>query len=439
MKIRIISFLLILLLLPTMVVPAAAADNMQNNFLQVMDYPNPSGATIDSSNTSVTFNLPNWNTLYYLDTLLIMAGDVPTSVTCSFSGHTFDLNILPIDPSFGLYRVYGNLPGYSTDSFILTFSSPGTTWVTFKSIEVATVSVNSFSTTANMSGTLDSGNFTLNYSPGGEMVSHLTYYNNGDIETDDFYTFAYIPEWRKYDYIDLILSFTVGEIASVDVGLSDGSYNLPFTVNFIQDTSTLPTTQMVSVRVDLTGIDRTSAADLQVFVSGALGYGVNAFSIFGCVGHVAFDNDPYIYYFQSIINFFGNIAGKLDSLSANISQWISSQTTSLVNWLTSIRDSVVTWGQNIVSAINPSPDAGQDAVDQGAQQGSTITDLNDQMNALDKPALNGGGDISGIISPGQLTSHTTFLATVVNAPYISSVVMLSLILSLAAYVLFGKR
>lgn len=93
----------------------------------------------------------------------------------------------------------------------------------------------------------------------------------------------------------------------------------------------------------------------------------------------------------------------------------------------------------IANALEPAPGAGEGAKDEAAVQGGQIDNLNDQMNDLEKPDLTGQGNISDIISPGDLTSYTTFLASTVNAPYIKSVVMLALILSLAAYVLFGKR
>ena len=93
----------------------------------------------------------------------------------------------------------------------------------------------------------------------------------------------------------------------------------------------------------------------------------------------------------------------------------------------------------LANAIEPAPGAGEDAKDNSVIQGGKIDDLNGQMGELVKPDMSGQGSISHIISPGDLTSYTTFLSSLVNAPYISQVVMLALILSLAAYVLFGKR
>lgn len=95
--------------------------------------------------------------------------------------------------------------------------------------------------------------------------------------------------------------------------------------------------------------------------------------------------------------------------------------------------------KNILSSINIDSSAADGVVDNAAGKADQLDRLTGQMDSLAKPDLSGSGDISGIISPGDLTSYTTFLSSVVNVPYISQVVMLSLILSLAAYVLFGKR
>lgn len=94
---------------------------------------------------------------------------------------------------------------------------------------------------------------------------------------------------------------------------------------------------------------------------------------------------------------------------------------------------------HLTSLFNPDPDAGEDFKEDSQNNAAILGGLNDQMNSVAKPDLSGSGNISGIITPSQMSSYTTVLATVVNSPYIGQVVMLSLILSLAGYVLFGKR
>lgn len=143
---------------------------------------------------------------------------------------------------------------------------------------------------------------------------------------------------------------------------------------------------------------------------------------------------------QNVVNSVTTSGQKIyDVLAEPIFNKISSILTAVNTWGQNTVNSIITWGQNIVNVINPDPDAGESAKDKGSEKGEIINGLNDQMNNLSKPDVSGSGDISSIISPKDLTSYTTFLSTVVNAPYISQVVMLSLILSLAAYVLFGKR
>lgn len=134
-----------------------------------------------------------------------------------------------------------------------------------------------------------------------------------------------------------------------------------------------------------------------------------------------------------------SLSSGFNSVVSSISSWGQNIITGLGDKLTEVKNTVATWGKNIVDAIIPDTGQADQVVDDAVSKGDQIGDLNDQMNSVERPDLSGSGDISGIISPGDLSSSTTFLTTVVNAPYIGQVIMLSLILSLAAYVLFGKR
>ena len=200
---------------------------------------------------------------------------------------------------------------------------------------------------------------------------------------------------------------------------------MPVSVSYLNDSSFIKDPFIFTVCVDLRGVDRNSDDVPQVIFTGncyTADIGANGFAINSCQGELDVSLvDPDVTWLQKIKN-------SIDGFWQDVGSWFAG-----------IGNKIETWGQNIVDAINPDSSAVDDIIEDASNKGDQIGDLNGQMNSVEKPDLSGSGDISSVISPGDLSSSTTFLSAVVNAPYISQVVTLSLIMSLAAYVLFGKR
>lgn len=468
LKIRLISFVLILVLLPAMVVPAAA-DEVDNNFgwINLLDYSTLNTGSqffTFSGSTVLNISVPNVYQLFSIDMLVNIStwnADIPT---CTIAFGDRSVTLSPVKVGDDLYRYYGDLPAgnYSVLNMLFNGTSGSTYYCTMYTCNVGIVASSSadLNATVLVSATGHDDRYMDYVAGSSATVSIVDDMSDG---TPSYYVLADHEDWKNYDYIDLLFVFYTGTVESVSAVY--GETYLPTNVAYLNDPSVAVSSTYISVRIDLTGIDRSLSDYPLLTISGNLGFETNLFGLLSCRGHVVTNVNPLFYYFRSVtsaISSLGSTIGNYFSTHfGNLSSWISSQTSSLVSWLTNVRDSVVTWGtniynqiaswgsnivstisvwgQNIVSSINPDPDAGEEAKDQGAEKGQEIGNLNDQMNSMAKPDLSGSGDISGIISPGDLSNYTSFLTTILNAPYISQVVMLSLILSLAAYVLFGKR
>lgn len=100
-------------------------------------------------------------------------------------------------------------------------------------------------------------------------------------------------------------------------------------------------------------------------------------------------------------------------------------------------------GQKLDQIMNGSQadqDAANDFENNSSNQSDKIDDANDAMNSVTKPDIdNVNTDVSGIVNVGNAVTVAPFLATIVTSPHIMSMFTIMLTISLAAYILFGKR
>lgn len=486
-RIRIISLILILVLFPAMVVPAYANESSSVfvNGLEYLSRIDLGEFTTNSRNYGLAFTEPL--PFSYIDMVVSLESGYISSV---FNTTLSVELITEMTNGLKYYRIFGNLNTSYLDYLFLSFEGyfPSSyNDLKFHSVNFSSTVYNSTDASFELQISYLSEDY-LFYGDGTERVGM---YDGGgnSFGIEHFYMIqSFGSDWRKYDKLTAVFYLDVFSVTSVYCTI--GSLYVPVEVSeFSYSSSGANNPRVFSVTVDLSSLEKNVEFNPSFYVEGnALSDGYSAFYVIDSnyMLNISDQNsisswfrflyngfsswflqlyanisDNISYLNNNISSLFSGLNTNLTSFFNNLGVQIDNQTNSLIThfqylwdviviWGTNIRDSIVTWGsnivssvstwgQNIVSAINPDPDAGEDAKDQGAEKGQAIGNLNDQMNAMAKPDLSGSGDISGIISPGDLSNYTTFLTTVVNAPYISQVVMLSLILSLAGYVLFGKR
>jgi len=425
------ALLLVALLLPCCIaVPAKAAEPDNFGWIDLLDY----SSVTDTGNSfgfsgsgSVTLDCPSEAVYVYADILvqynMFYGIDVPTITIANIYGNSVTLSGVSLGN--GIYRYSGNLVEFSYSSLTLGFSAATdfSYTATILGCRLSSLRKNFFNAPA-------SGVIRFNDSSRDQAFSiDSNLYRNYAIPVvevglpQDYRAFVDCSDWKKYDYYTFIFECYCSNITSVSA--YQGSKVLPFTVSYLNDSAFVEDPFIFTVCVDLRGVDRSSEELPQVVFTGncyTIDIGANGFAINSCQGEIDISyTDPEVTWLQKIKN-------SIDGFWKDVGAWFSGLT-----------HTVATWGQNIVDAFSPDTGAADEVVNDAVSKGDQIGGLNDQMNSVEKPDLSGSGDISGIISPGDMSTSTTFLTTVVNAPYIGQVVMLSLILSLAAYVLFGKR
>ena len=411
---------------------ASELDSLDNfNFVNVLDYTDLGMCNVSGSDPfSINIALPSKMFVQYIDFIILDRTGGIFSADLYCYGVRVPLTVVSLGN--GYYRIFGKVNWeISSLDLKIDHANGGYKQLYFCSLYVSLSDVNHYSAPLVCQGFTPSSDVDLSLHTGDNRPTQVLW--TIDSFNDRTFSFTcYSPDWYKYDYLDFQVIASVSEFTSISAVF--GETAIPFTVSKIFPANTDGNSYCISVRLDLRGLDRNSSDVPEVTIVGQSNYdGANGFQLAGCSGYIIQrDINPLFYYFKKLTS---DISSFFSNLGSTVSTWGQN----VFNAVTSVGSKIETWGQKIFNSLNPDSGAADDAINQGSQAADQLTDLTDQMNSLEKPDLSGAGDISAIISPGDLSSYTVFLSTVVNAPYISQVVMLSLILSLAAYVLFGKR
>lgn len=325
----------------------------------------------------------------------------------------------------GLTRIYGNLPSAWYEFLTVNLTQAGTGRITCEvlSCRVTTLAATDFKATGFMFRDDDTSDRIT--CPGSYMVE-----GGGADITVPWQTSIQITDWQKFDTVTVYGSISGIGLNSVRCSL--GAKGLPFEITY---TSTNPTgtgetyTETVSIThyettdryygeirgthdtnfsylgkvlftitIDLTGVDRTDTNTLVVYFTGVT-YDLHAHA-FNC---------------------------------QNLSGSVVTPDTSGVTW----------WGRftafftNLLGGDSSQADQFADQMEEQSQQ---MQDAVDQMDDVTRPpvsdievSIDGYLDAEGMEAVGGIVDG--FLGN----PLVMAMVMISLIVSLAAYVIFGKH
>ncbi|MBE6979224.1 MAG: hypothetical protein E7431_02480 [Ruminococcaceae bacterium] len=402
-----------LIVVMCMVAPVNAASIDNDIFIDVLDYNTDkiNIRTLSGDTNSVSFTLPSWIPVRYIDTTVTITGVLPSRISCVVGSSTSTLTCEHIIG--GLYRVYGFCQG-SSNSLTISFEISGTCWVTFHRFEMSPSVTTTYDIEAYCEIVSAEYNSTIHYVPTDEINHRI--FDSTDVYTDTFfYCYIWSDDWKLYDYIDFQLMFSCLEITSVTAVM--GSINVPLSVSYIDGTSIDGNSFYYSMRMDVTGLDRTSNDYPMIVLMGRLNTGIlNSVQFANCSGHVAINNfNPLFYYFSNLIT-------SVSAGFSNVNAWISSQTNA------------------IVSAIRGDSAPGNNFQDDVSQKDSELKDMVAIMDSVSKPDINNiSVEVNDYVDPNILASSMSGISTVAASPIFSDVLLMAIILATAGYVLYGKR
>ncbi len=213
-----------------------------------------------------------------------------------------------------------------------------------------------------------------------------------------------VEDWRKYDYIDILMYTNVGSVTNVTCNMNGVA--VPCDVTYLNNDVAMQGTYTYTIRMDLRSLDRTALGNAVAVVSGStmpvgsLNY-VDVMSVHGYVSYDSLNAWQYLGYF------------------------LYQQINSIVNYLRQLVDGG--------SASSDLSQGVQDAVDD-------LQQVDDSLQSVVRPDIDSVDvDVAKKLNPVVLTAYGNIFGILFNNEYISVIFILAFTLALVAYVLYGKR
>lgn len=461
-----------LIVVMCMAVPVSATETNSGSLINVLDY-----STADDSGTNsfgsggtlvatARYEIPFRPYVRFVDIVFTSANGAPSSVY-------FRDSLLTLEQITGrLFRAYGYVT-VTGSTFDLTFNSD-TNGVTYN---VVSFYVSTYASSAyDIEAYCDIGSVdyisTIHYVPDDE-INYRQFL--GTENYDDVYLnlYLYTDDWKKYDYIDFQLFLTCGGINSISAMM--GSTNIPLEISMTSDNSYVTNDYYITIRMDLTGLDRTSNDEPMIIVEGLVAQGlVNEVNVYNVSGHVALDNvDPVSYWLYSINK---TISAGFSSVSSwisaqttaiqtqftqlktaisghftNLNSWITTQTSAIQTQFTQLKSALSTHFTNLdkwidsqtaalEAAIRGDTSPGDEFQQEVEDKDQQLDDMAAVMDSVERPELNSVNvSADTYIDTTVLAASTQGLTTVIAAPVFLDVIIMSILMATAGYVLFGKR
>lgn len=364
-----------------------------------------------TGSTVIDLELP-YNTFLYSVDLLFNAYGV-TSIEVLWGGQEFPLSITSIGN--GLFRAIGYITGNYT-SLSLRFNNNGSapTYVTLISCRVDTLDVSSFDSEAYCTIATVDYDSTIHYVPT-DTINYRSFKGTDEALVSAYRLDLYNLDWRKYDFIDYLIYLSVGSVDSITCEL-DGVI-VPHTVSILDNSTEFSNDYLICIRVDCRNLDRSvNGVAPYVSITGNVILGeVNLVSVMSCVGLI-----------DSNIN------------------WVNIFLRKILSSLNEKLDSIIYWikyySDQILVAIRGDTAPGNEFQQEVEQKDQQLKDMAAVMDSVDRPDTN-----SVIVSADTYVDQTVLatsmqgLTAVISMPVFLDVIMMSLILATAGYVLFGKR
>lgn len=346
-----------------------------------------------------------------------------TAASVAAGNSTQNLTILHVGD--GLSRVYGAIPNAYYEFLNVSLSHSSTSRVTFELLSCKVTPVQT--TDMSASGTIwpDDNASSPITAPG----SFLTEGDGTDL-TLPWQTPILIHDWQKFDTVTVYGSLS--GIGLNSVRCSIGAKGMPYEITY---TSTNPTGTGVTYResVSITHYDTsdtyygniTGTHDTNTAYLGKVLFTITV-DLSGIDRTVT---QPLVVYFTGVTYDLHAHAFNCQNLSGSI----ITPDTSGVTWWTRFT-------AFFTDLLGGDSSAGDEYAAEMESQSQQMQEAVDQMNEVTRPPVEDVQvSVDEYVSPDDMAAVGDMVGGVMENPLVLSMVMISLILSLAAYIVFGKR
>lgn len=447
-KRRIFIMILAVVLLMSCSIPVSAADvEIPVDYIELLDYYTIPFRNLSNGSHVITYDLPRDDIFYGVDMLIQAPYGLNAVAYVHPSLGDVSLNFVSIGN--GYHRVYGDVPmtAGSTISLKYTVDSPyGTDNLQIVSFKVSYTSGYAFPTP--VSGSISFGNSSHSTFHWNSDTDHSAAIIPGTSEFDNtFHAAMSVPDWRKYDFLDIQLIVSTGEIFSLIASVtSTYADSVPVSVSYLNTGSGLGD-YLVHILVDLSQVRRWDPGEFEIVLTGGVGFSNTEYTsvgVFSCSGYLDTSPNPLFYYFKILTNNLSNMFGQLSSwIQAQtnaIGQYFSDLKTNLSGWFRSLNNSIDDWGQAIVDAITGDSSAADEFQQQIDDSNQQLNDMAQVMDSFTTPDIDSIDiDVGAFVTPSDLNSLSVPMSKLFESSIITTCIMISLILGTVMFVFFGKR
>lgn len=407
MKVKILSLLLSVTLFFFAAVPARAADGETFDVLNVLDYSMPNGGDkvnvgLPVGTNDISFSIPTNTRIYDVDMLLVLSGTFTGISLVTSSGVEYALTYYKV--SDYLYRVQGYCDGVRSENFKLRFTHSTYLTVDFYAFSIFTWTRLVYNETGTVKLETYQYSSTINYDVN-DTVNGRTWTGVSDYTDLWGSASATVSDWYFYDYIDMQFTLSCSDINSIAVVM--GGQTVPFTSSIVGSPSWVLNDYVITVRVDLRGLDRVNSDGIPtVLIEFTCSPdNTNQFHVGSMVGILQTDTvDP------------------------------------LVFWLRKVRISIDSGVDRIVDAIlgdTASGDSFQDDVKEEIDELDQAADIMDSVSRPDIDSIDVSMD--QYASAADLSVLTAPVSVFFEIDLFKSILIMSILFATVSFVLFGKR
>lgn len=339
MKRQISTFLALILCFCAWAQPVSASSD--SGYIEVLDYGSAleygANSKLFNGSTSIefTYDLPDRVTVEYVDILFTFTSSGTVGVSLYRSSSFQSLTVVKVLGN--VFRAYGSVSSFFADEIKLKFENPAANnRISIESIRLGRSSFSYTELDAYCDISADGFTDTIHYVPT-DTVNHRMFEGTTDYLNVGFNLYIYCNEWKRFDYLDFLLYLEIDSISAISCVY--GGSSVPITINYIDNDSMVVGTYTVSIRMDLTGLDRSIDDYPMIMVSGNVAQQkINLISMLGCVGHVNLSLlDPDTYWHSKIVSTFQT--------------YIQNQTNSLVSEFSALESINEAGFKNVVTAV----------------------------------------------------------------------------------------
>lgn len=411
---------LALAVLLTAAVPVTAQAADASGWTELLEFTSvsPSGSNIYKMGATGTLSisLPFETRLRKVDILITNPnGQRPTSATCTMNGNTTNLDILAIGGT--LTRIVGYIPDAYYSMIPISLKKGTSSLQTYEVLSWKVTPLGDQEFVCNARVYMMGGYFGINEHIDIAATDPNTHY------ATMMQTRIDIMDWQKFDKISIWGSSDMLSIDSIRASL--GTSALPITVNYfeqndagewvesvfvndpyheyvIESGSSLTTPffgkYLFNVFIDLTGVDRSKVEPIYVYLTG------NYDQKYGATFNCQYVNGS-----------------------------VTTADTSPVTWWTRF----TSFMSSLFGADSPEADQFQGEMQ---QQGQVVQDAADEIDTVTRPALDDVDvDIGQFIDAEGSQQAADIMGQLFSNNLVVTMVMISLMVALAAFIIFGKR